>query len=133
MLIPRFALDDVHKTSLGPSEVPEATKTDDRGQKDGGQNAGPPKIDLAAQERPAETVDDADHGIARIKEAPVFRNFIAAETHRRHVKTELDDERNYVSKISVLYVERRKPESGTERSSERNCDKHWQSKKPPVR
>ena len=80
-------------------------QTEDRGQKTGGQNARPPERDLTAQERPAEAVDDADHWIQGIKQAPVFRNIIAGKTDGGDVETELNDERNDVAKVTVLNVE----------------------------
>ena len=74
---------------------------------------------VTAGNGPTKTVDDTNHRIERVEQAPFFGNNRAAETDRRNVKPELDDEGNNIAKIAVFYVQGRQPDTGAGGSEQR--------------
>ena len=83
---------------------------------------------LAAKDRPAETVDDADHGVEGIEESPFFRNDAARKADRRDIEAKLDDEGNDVAEVAVFDVERGKPEAEAEGGAKGEHEKKRQGK-----
>src|SRR5579862_8796034 len=73
-------LDHVGKGFFGATEVPDAGEAENGCNGDGRKERGELKWDLAAEEGPAEAVDDSDHGIERVKQAPLLRDNCAAKT-----------------------------------------------------
>jgi|SRR3989304_2593858 len=78
------------------------------------QEAGHVNGAIATQDAPAETVDYPYHGIEAIKQPPLFRNNLAAESYGRNIKTELHHKRDDIAEIPVFHVERRYPETGAQ-------------------
>jgi len=87
---------------------------------------------LAAQQAPAETIDDADHRVKRIEQAPFLRHDAAAETDWRDVKPELHDERNDVTEVAILNVEGAEPEAGAESAGKGQGHERRQEQQVPV-
>ncbi len=71
-----------------PDAEPEEEGGDGQAQAEGG----PVDGGLAAEEAPAEAVDDADHGVEGIEEAVLLGDDAGAEANRGDVEPELDDE-----------------------------------------
>ena len=43
---------------------------------------------VAAEDAPAKAIDNSHHGIEAVKEAPLFRDDLAAESYGRNIKAE---------------------------------------------
>ena len=88
---------------------------------------------LPTKNAPAKAVDHSHHGIERIKQAPLRGYYARTEAYRRNIKTELHDERNDVTKVSVFYVKRGDPKRWADAGKERQDDEDRQNRQPPVR
>ena len=64
---------------------------------------------------PSETIDYANHRIQCVQEAPLFRHDTAAESDRGHIEPKLHKKRHYITKIAILYIESRYPETSPKR------------------
>src|SRR5437016_9617187 len=107
-----FSSDDIGKCPFHFAEVPNAGHAEEGGDESRNQESRKLKWDLAAEEGPAEAVDDADHRVERVEQMPFFGDDRAAETDRRNVKTELHDEWDDVTEVAVFDVQRTEPEAG---------------------
>ena len=70
---------------------------------------------MFADDHPAKAVDDADHGVERIEQAPFVGTNVTAETHRRNIQPHLHDKRDNIAKIAVFDIERGNPITQSER------------------
>ena len=68
--------------------------------------------DCAPEDRPAESVDDADHRVEVVDRPPARRHVRRRERDRRHEQSDLHDERHHVAEVAVL---RRSAPRGTGR------------------
>jgi len=50
--------------------------------------------------------------IEAVKQSPLLRDDLAAESYRRNIKTELNDKRDGIAEIPIFHIKRRNPESG---------------------
>ena len=80
------------------------------------------ELALAAEDAPAEAVDDADHRIEGIEQPPLLRDDARAEADGRDIEPELHDERNDIAEIAVLDVERGDPQSRPDAGDEGEQD-----------
>src|SRR5258708_15692870 len=69
---------------------------------------------LAAEEAPAEAVDDPDNRVEAVPEAPALRHDCTRKPDRRDVKAELNDEGDDEAEIAILDVERGQEEGRNE-------------------
>src|SRR6476661_6982931 len=76
------------------------------------------------QQRPAESLDDADHRVQRVQGAPSLGQQAAGIGDGRREHPELREEGHHVSNVSKLDVERREPEADAERGREGQRDEH---------
>src|SRR5438270_4691666 len=88
---------------------------------------------FTTEHAPAETVDDTDHRIERIRKSPLLWNDAGAKPHRRDIEAQLDNEWNDVTEIPVFDVERRDPHPDAEARDERNGGEHRQQQDLPAR
>src|ERR1700737_3740097 len=110
---------EVRKRALRSAEVPGAEQQGDR---DDAETQGEPRqieLALATQQAPAEAIDHAHHRIKAIKHPPFFRDHGARKAHRRNIQAKLQNERDDIPEVTILYVERCDVESRTE--TRENC------------
>src|SRR5216684_4274039 len=98
-------LNHIRKRSFRPAKVPNTGDQKQRHKTAGQQECRPPEGAFAAEQGPAEAVDDADHWVQCIQHPPFFRNDGTAEADGGHVKPELHDEWNDVTEVAVLDIE----------------------------
>src|SRR4051812_37381509 len=67
------------------------------------------------KQRPANTLDQADHGIEVIKELVLFGNEARRIIHRRREHSELKRERQHHADVAIKRVQRRKPDADAKR------------------
>ena len=115
------------------SELADAEPQEEAGDAEAEPKAGQIELAFAAEQAPAKSVDDADHRIEGIKQAPLLRDDAGAEADRRHIETELHDERNDVAEIAILDVERGDPQADPEAGHERDGREHRQQQNLPAR
>ena len=72
-------------------------------------------IEWLAEERGAEALDHAGHGVEVEKPAPMGRYQAGRIDHGRGEHPELDHERDYVAKIAIGYGERRQERADAKR------------------
>src|SRR5262245_27827359 len=105
--------DQIGKTPLHLPEPGDAKPEKEGGDAGADEKAWPVELGLAPQKAPAETVDDGDHRIERIEQAPLRGHDAGAEADRRDIEAELHQERDHEAKIPEFDVERRDPERRT--------------------
>src|SRR5690348_9659868 len=88
----------VGETLFHPPELPNAEPHEKAGDAKAEPKARPIKLAFTAEQAPAKSIYDADHRIEGIEKAPPLRNDARAEADRRHVKAQLHNERNNVTK-----------------------------------
>jgi len=87
---------------------------------------------VPAEEAPAEPVDNSDHGIEAVEEAPLLRDDITAESDGGDVEAELDDKGDDVAEIPVFDVESGDPESRAEAGQEGKEDEKGEVEELPA-
>src|ERR1700728_1109728 len=102
-------LNDIRKVALHLPEIPDAGEIEQRCDRNRIRNVGPPDHAVTAKQRPAETVDHANHRIEREQETPLGRDHGAAEAYGRDVKPELHHKRDDVTEIPVFDVQSAEP------------------------
>ena len=107
---------------------PEEEGNDGEAEQEAGQVNGA----IAAEDAPAETVDHPHHGIEAVKQSPLFRDDLAAESHRRNIKTELHHKRDDIAEIPVFHIERRNPETGSQTGQQGQDDEERQQQNLPA-
>ena len=74
---------------------------------------------LAAEDAPAETVDDADHRIEANRQSRHCAGMtLALKADRRDVQAELHDERDDIAEVAVFHVQRGDPQARPEAGQE---------------
>jgi len=129
----RKQLNYIRESLLGLAKIPDAANAQREGNADTDEKARRPDAALTAEQGPAESVDDAYHGVKRVKQPPPGGNHAAAEADGGNVKAELNDEGDNVTEIAVLDIQRGKPEPHAERRSEGQHDKERKSQQMPIR
>ena len=87
---------------------------------------------IAAEDAPAETVDHPHHGIEAVKQSPLLRDDIAAESYGRNIKTELHHKGDDISEIPVFHIERRNPETRSQTGQQGQDDEERQQQHLPA-
>src|SRR6185437_16529437 len=95
--------DHVRKAALDASEGPDTEPQEERRDAEAEQEARQVDRTLAADDAPAEAVDDADHRIEVVQQAPLFGHDRAGETDGRDIETELQRERDDETKVAIFY------------------------------
>ena len=72
-----------------------------------------------AEQRPAESFDDADHRVERVDRPPALGEQAARVGDRGGEQPDLHQERHHVAHVAVPDVERGEPEADAERGGER--------------
>src|SRR2546430_1712437 len=85
--------DQIRKAFLGAPEIRDSKPEKERHDHDAQDESRKIELARAAEDAPAEAVDNADDGIEAVPEAPAFRDHGAREADRRDVEPELDDKR----------------------------------------
>ena len=125
--------DQIGKALFHFPELADAQPQEKAGDAEAEPEAGPIELAFAAEQAPAKPVDDADHRIEGISKTPLIRDDARAEPDRRHIEAQLHDERNDVTEIPILDVERRDPHADTEAGHERDAREHRQQQNLPAR
>src|SRR5512135_255046 len=81
--------DHVREAALDAPEGADAEPQEERGDAETEQEAGQIDRTLAADDAPAEAVDDSDHRIEVVEQSPLFWHDRAWETDGRDIETEL--------------------------------------------
>src|SRR5712671_5784962 len=118
--------DQIGETLFHLAELANADPQEKAGDSKTETEARPIEAALAAEQAPAEAVDDADHGVERIEKTPLVRHDGGTEAHRRHIKAKLHDEWNDVAEIPIFDVEGRDPEADAQARRESNGREHRQ-------
>src|SRR5258708_21175139 len=108
----------VCESLLHHSESPRAQPQEHRDHGQAQPESGPINAAFATEDAPSKAIDNPDHGVERIDQAPLLRYHTGAETDRRNIHAELNDEWNHVAEIPVLDIERGHPQRGTEEGKE---------------
>lgn len=125
--------DQIRERSFGIAEISQARKEKGHASSDGKCKSRQIGAHLSTDKRPAEPVDHADHRVQGVEQAPFFRDDRAAETNRRYVEPELDQEWDDVPKIPVLDIQGRHPQSPTQSRHHRQSDKKRERENPDPR
>src|ERR1017187_2100075 len=88
-LLASAILYDVGKSALHFAKIPGAAGDQNEHNGDSYQHGGPVERGCAAEQRPAETVNDADHGVEGVKAVPFSWDNRAAKTYGRDEEAEL--------------------------------------------
>ena len=96
------------------------------------QEAGKVNGTVAAEDAPAEAIDHPHHGIEAVKQSPLLRDNLAAESYRRNIKTELHYKRDNIAEIPVFYIEGRNPETRPQTGQQGQDDKERQQQHVPA-
>src|SRR3981189_3226862 len=91
--------DQVPKAPLRRGELADAEPKEEDRHCDADPESRQIELALAAQDAPAEPVDDTDHRIERVEQPPILRHDARAESDRRDVEAELDQERNHETEV----------------------------------
>src|SRR5947207_15099802 len=94
--------DQIREVALGAAEIGSAEPQEQRDDCEAEDKAGQIEPAIAAEHAPAEAVDHADHRVEAVPDPPLFGHDGAGEPDRRHVETELHDERNDKAKTAVF-------------------------------
>src|SRR6266478_130213 len=86
---------------------------------DAQQESGQIKPGLSTQYAPAKPVDHTDHGVQGIKQTPLLWNDVRTIANWRHVQSKLNEERNDVSDVPVLNIQRGEPNARTKTREQR--------------
>lgn len=71
----------IGKRAFGFAEIPDATCGNQQDKAEGNREAAPVEKDGFAGDGPTEAINDADHRVNGIEQAPFFRDHAAAETY----------------------------------------------------
>src|SRR5438552_14487632 len=96
--------DQIGEAFLHFSELAETQPKKKAGQNEAEEEAGPIEPAFTPKQAPAETIDDADHGIEGVEKKPLVRDDPRAESDRRHIEAHLHQEWDDVPKIPILNV-----------------------------
>src|SRR5262245_13462876 len=107
-------LDQVGKAPFHFPEPGDAKPEEEGSDADAEEKAWPIELGLAPQKATAEAVDDGDHWIERIEQAPLRGHEAGAKADRRDIEAELHQEWNHKTEIPVLDIERGDPERRAE-------------------
>jgi hypothetical protein len=124
---------DIGKAFLRFAEVPNAEPEENSDNAHGEHKAGNIDVRVTVADSPAEPVNNANHGIQGIDQAPVLRYDLAAETNRRDEESELCNKRNNVTEIAKFDVKSSEEQSRTERGEKRQQREQRKSEHSPVR
>ena len=102
------------KSFFHPAETGDAQPEEESDDSKAEHEAGQINRTVAAEDAPAEAVDDPHHGIEAVKQPPLLRNDLAAESNRRNIKTELHNKGDNIAEIPVFNIECRNPETGSQ-------------------
>src|SRR6266851_2778183 len=106
-------LDTVGNGGLHAIEEKEAAEEDESD--DGGRSQKDEAGRLAAAGNgPAETVNDAGHGVEAVKPAPARRNKRGRISDGRGEHPELHEERNHIADVAIESIERGEPQAAAE-------------------
>ncbi len=94
----------IRKALFHFAELPDAEPEEEGGNGEAEAEGGPVDGGLAAEEAPAEAVDDADHGVEGVEEAVLLGDDAGAEADWGDVEAELDDEGDDEPEIAVLDI-----------------------------
>src|SRR5438552_1038109 len=126
-------LDQIGEAAFSAPEIGDAEPQEQGHDAEAEEEPGCVEPALAPQHAPSKAVDDADHRVEAVPEAPGFGHDGARKSDRRDVEPELDDERNDVAEIAVFDVERGDQESRTEARQHRQRYKGGQERDVPTR
>jgi hypothetical protein len=127
-----FSSNQVREAFFHFSELPDAEPEEEGGDDKAEAESGPVDGGLAAEEAPAEAIDDADHGVERIKQTPLFWDDVGAEADWGDVETELNDEGNDEAEIPVFDIQGCEPEAGPEGGEKGDEDEDGQKQDLPA-
>jgi hypothetical protein len=114
------------------AELPDAEPEEEGCDGDADAEGGPVEGGLAAEEAPAETVNDANHRVQRVEETVLLGDDTGTEADRRDVEAELDDEWDDESKVAVFDIQRGKPETRPEGGQEGEENKDREEEELPA-
>src|ERR1039458_5900111 len=97
---------EVRKRAFCFAEVPGAEHQEDRDDADAQGEPRQIELALATQQAPAEAIDHAHRRIKAVDHSPFFWDHSARKAHRRSIKAKLQNERNDMPEVTILYVER---------------------------
>src|SRR5579883_2173156 len=106
--------DHVRKAALDAAEGADAQPQGESGDGQAEQEARQIDRALAADDAPAEAVDDADHRIEVVEQPPLFGHDRAREPDGRDIETELQCEGDDETEVAILYDDRRRPDRGSQ-------------------
>src|SRR5690348_1704347 len=106
--------DHVRKAALDASEGADTEPQEERRDAEAEQEARQIDRTLAADDAPAEAVDDADHRIEVVEQPPLFGHHRAREPDGRDIETELQREGNDKAEVAILHDDRRCPDRRSE-------------------
>ncbi len=112
--------------------MPDAEPKEEGSNGEAEAEGGPVDGGLAAEEAPAEAVNDADHGVQRVEEAVLLGDDAGTEADRRDVEAELDDEGDDEAEIPIFDVQGGEPEAGPEGGEEGEHNKHGEEEELPA-
>src|SRR5262249_54017703 len=79
-------------------------------------------LTLPAQKTPPKSINNTDHGVQGMQDAPLVRNDAGAVTDRRRIEAELNQEWDDISDVPVFHVQRGKPKAGAQAREQRQRD-----------
>src|SRR4051812_3056638 len=112
--------EQIDKALLHLPELPNTQPHKEAGGTEAKREARQIELALTAEQAPAKSIDHAHKWIEGVNQTPLIRDEVRAEADRRYIKPQLHDERNDVTEIPILDVERRDPYADTEACHERD-------------
>src|SRR5690348_1492117 len=94
-------LQEIRERAFGFSEVPDADGQQGRDNTHAHEEARQIKLALATQQAPTEPIDHTYDRIQAVKHSPFFRHHGGRKTHRRYIKTKLQNERNDIAEVAI--------------------------------
>lgn len=128
-----ISLYHVREGSLCGPEISDAEPEEEGRHTEAQHEARPIDLAGAAEKTPAEAIDDANDRIEAVEETPMLGYGPAGEADRRHVKAELQDERNDEAEVSVLHIESSDPQRWAKASKDGEDHEQRQEDDLPVR
>src|SRR5258706_7403727 len=123
------SLDDIGKGAFGFAEIPDAGRQQQHDSHHGHDQAGPVKRIFSAQNTPPKPINHAHDRVQRVEQAirlsVAVGDDVARKTHRRNVKSELDNERHDESKVPVFHHQRGNPYSTTNEAANASGTDNW--------
>src|SRR5579864_2034783 len=123
--------DHVRKAALDAPEGADAEPQEEGGDGHAEQEARQIDRAVAADDAPAEAVDDADHRIEVVEQPPLFRDDRAGETDRRDIEAELQREGDDKTEVAIFYDDCRSPDRRPEARQHDQQDEQGQQQDLP--